>query len=208
MPNLTAGYLIGNVAPERLGNGHPNACPYGVFATRDGFIVLACGNDGQWRRLCLALGHLELAEHHDWGTNSVRIRRRREVDAAVSRWFRKWSTNDLTALLESHQVPNGPINTIGQALADPQVSALELVREVVHPTSGRLRLLGTALSMPEMDERTETPAPLLGQHRDEIISELLGLSADEIDALVRSGAFGEVAAEPGDAGLQVAQARQ
>ncbi len=190
MPNLTAGYLMAAVKPERLGNGHPNAVPYKTFATRDGYVTLAIGNDGQWRRFCAAVGHPELATHASYRQNQDRIARRAEVEQLVSGWLRENDTDEWVALMEEAEVPCGPVYTIDRILADPQVSALELVKTAMHPTSGPLRFVGAPFHLSADETEPYRPPPLLGEHTREILKEVLGLTDADVAELAGKGAFG------------------
>jgi glutaryl-CoA transferase len=188
LPNLTAGYLMAGAVPERLGNSHPNAIPYGVYPTRDSHIVLAVGNDEQWRRLCHAMGQDGLATHPAWASNGVRIARRAEVDSTVAGWFRSWTSAELADLLTRHEVPNGRINSIPDVLRHPQLAAVGLIRTTTHPTVGTLRYVGPPLH--RSGEAPTEPPPLLDQHRSDILRDLLGLSPTQVMHLERAGAFG------------------
>ena len=190
MPNLTAGWLMNGVAPARLGNGHPNAVPYRVFATKDGNVTLACGNDGQWQRLCEAVGRPELAQDERYAKNSARIARRAEVEALVSGWFADKTTDEWVSLLETVEVPCGPIYTIDRILADPQVAALGLLKTLTHPTSGTLTMVGAPFHLSEDDTEPRRPPPRLGEHTDTLLAELLGLADADVAALRAAGAFG------------------
>lgn len=190
MPNLTAGYLMAAVTPERLGNGHPNAVPYKVFPTKDGNLTLAVGNDGQWQRLCAAAGYSELANDPRYAQNHARIARRAEVDALVSGWFRQKSTDEWMKLLEKAEVPCGPIYTIDRILADPQIEALGVLKNLAHPTSGRLRVVGPPFHLSIDDTEPYLPPPLLGEHTHAVLKELLSLSDADLRELEQKGAFG------------------
>ncbi|MGH7666821.1 MAG: CaiB/BaiF CoA transferase family protein [Candidatus Dormibacteria bacterium] len=188
LPNLTAGYLMAGAVPERLGNGHPNAAPYGVFPTRDSLLVLAVGNDDQWQRLCSAMGEEELGADPEWATNGARIARRAAVDEKVAGWFRRFETAELAQLLARHLVPNGTIQSVPEALNDTQVHALGQIRSVQHPTSGEIRFVGSPIHLEET--APAAPAPCLDQHRVEILDEVLGLDTQQVEQLARGGAFG------------------
>lgn len=190
MPNLTAGYLLAGVKPERLGNGHPNAVPYKVFPTKDGNVTLAVGNDGQWQRLCKAVGHPELAMDPRYAGNHVRIARRAEVEELVTSWFRQKSTDEWVQLLSEMEVPCGPIYTIDRILSDPQVQALGILKTVVHPTSGPLRVVGAPFHLSADDTEPRLPPPLLGEHTVAVLKDLLSLSDADLTALQKAGAFG------------------
>jgi crotonobetainyl-CoA:carnitine CoA-transferase CaiB-like acyl-CoA transferase len=190
MPNLTAGYLMAGAIPERLGNGHPNAVPYNVFATCDGHVTVAVGNDGQWVRLCTVMGHAELAGDERYAKNQARIERRAEVEALVGAWLRERSADEVATLLESAEVPCGPINSIAAALGDRQIEALNTIKSMVHPTSGPLRVVGSPLHFFADQPGAYRPPPLLGEHTRVVLDEVLSLGDTEIAELQRQGAFG------------------
>jgi crotonobetainyl-CoA:carnitine CoA-transferase CaiB-like acyl-CoA transferase len=200
MPNLTAGFLLAGVKPDRLGNGHPNAVPYKVFATKDGNVTLAVGNDGQWQRLCQAVGHAEFAKDPCYAENPARIARRAEVEALVSGWFRERSSDELMQLLSDVEVPCGPIYTIDRILADQQVAALGILKTLVHPTSGPLRMVGAPFHLSADDTEPYRPPPLLGEHTATLLKEFLSCSDADIETLRQAGAFGKSAGAAGAGG--------
>jgi crotonobetainyl-CoA:carnitine CoA-transferase CaiB-like acyl-CoA transferase len=192
MPNLTAGYLMAGVKPARLGNGHPNTVPYRVFATRDGNLTLAVGNDGQWQRLCRATGHPEYAVDPRYAENRERIMRRAEVEDLVSGWLREKDTDDWVRVLEQAEVPCGPINTIDRILSDPQVDAVGLLKTLMHSTSGPLRMVGAPFHLSVDDTEPHRPPPRLGEHTHAVLKEVLALGESDLRELERQGAFGAV----------------
>ena len=194
MPNLTAGYLMAGVKPTRLGNGHPNAVPYRVFATSDGNVTLAVGNDAQWQRLCKAVGRADFAKDPRYAENHARIARRAEVEELVSGWFREKSTEEWVKLLEEVEVPCGPIHTIDRILADPQVAALGILKTLTHPTSGALRMVGAPFHLSVDDTEPYLPPPRMGEHTEAVLKDLLAISDGDFEALRQSGAFGKQAA--------------
>lgn len=123
MANQAMNYLATDVAPQRLGNAHPNLVPYQVFDCADGWIIIATGNDGQYRRLCALLGLPELAEHPDYLTNADRIAHRDALTAILGAATRRMAKADLLAACEAEGVPAGPINDLGEVFSDPQVVA-------------------------------------------------------------------------------------
>jgi len=194
MPNLTAGYLLAGAKPDRLGNGHPNAVPYKVFATRDGNITLAVGNDEQWRRLCEAVGHPELARDTRYAENHARIARREEVETLVSDWFAQKRTDEWMELLPKMEVPSGPVYTIDRVLADAQIEALGILKTITHPTSGPLRVVGSPFHLSTDDTEPYRPPPRLGEHTADVLKEVLAVSDADFQALQQAGAFGKAAA--------------
>jgi formyl-CoA transferase len=190
MPNLTAGYLLAGVKPERLGNGHPNAVPYKVFATRDGHVTLAVGNNAQWARLCRAVGHPELAEDVRYAENSARIARRAEVEEMVTGWFARKTTDEWVELLSQLEVPCGAINTLDRILAHPQISALGLLKNLIHATSGALRVVGAPFHLSADETDPLLPPPLLGEHTAAVLKQVLSLDDGQIRELQAAGVFG------------------
>jgi crotonobetainyl-CoA:carnitine CoA-transferase CaiB-like acyl-CoA transferase len=123
MANQAMNFLASGTAPKRMGNAHPNLVPYAVFDCSDGWVILATGNDGQYRRLCKILGLEELAEAPEYLTNADRIANRDVLSAALSAATRRLQKADLLAACEAEGVPAGPINDLSEVFADPQIIA-------------------------------------------------------------------------------------
>lgn len=191
MPNLSAGYLMAGVKPVRYGNGHPNVVPYGVFPTKDGNLTLALGNDTQWKRLCEAVGHPELASDPRYAENQARIARRKEVEELVTQWFRQRGTDEWVELLSAKEVPCGPVYTIDRILTDPLVAGLGILKTITHPTSGSLRVVGSPFHLSKDDTEPYLPPPRLGEHTDAVLKEVLSLNDADLQALRQQGAFGK-----------------
>ena len=196
LANQAAGYLATGQAPGRAGNIHPSLAPYQDFRSRDGNVLLAIGNDGQFARFCAAAGHPEWAADPRFATNTARVRHREALLACMAPVLQARTSAEWIALLQDKAVPCGPINTIAQAFDDPQVRArglrLELPRWRAHesPGPGPAHIAGVAsplrLSATPVAYRNAPPA--LGQHTDEVLHEL-GLDASAIAALRASGAL-------------------
>lgn len=190
LPNLTAGHLVAGAEPERFGTGHPNVTPYGVFPTRDGYIVIAVGNDAQWRRLCSALGEDRYAEHADFARNSDRIARRAEVELLVNEWCGRYDSKTLAELLRAGDVPSGPVLTIPQALELEQVSALKLLRQVPTGDGGTVSLVGSPITFSRDERPSYLAAPRLGADTDAVLSDV-GIDASTVSRWRNAGAFGQ-----------------
>lgn len=191
MPNLTAGYLMADKKPVRLGNGHPNTVPYKIFPTRDGNLTLAIGNDGQWRNLCKVVGHPEYADDARYAKNPERVARRAEVEELVSGWFSEKDTDEWAKLLDEAGIPCGPIHTIDRILSDPQIEALGLIKTLTHPTSGALQMIGAPFHLSGDDTEPRLPPPRLGEHTNAVLKEVLALKDTDLQQLAQSGAFGK-----------------
>ncbi|MEH3159349.1 MAG: CaiB/BaiF CoA-transferase family protein [Sphingomonas taxi] len=155
LANQAANYFASGVSPVRVGNAHLNVCPYAVFETADGWFILAVGNDGQFRRFCAVAG-LD-ADDPRYATNALRLEHRAPLFAAITAATRTFARDDLLAKLEAAGVPAGPINTVEQALTDPQVLARGMVLE-----GGPIRGLRTPIRFSDATLATDRPAPRLG----------------------------------------------
>ena len=156
--NQAMNYLATGVAPQRLGNAHPNLVPYQVFDCADGWIIIATGNDGQYRRLCVLLGLPDLADHPDYLTNAARIAHRDALTARLTAATRLWAKADLLAACEDQGVPAGPINDLAEVFADPQVVARGTRIE-----PGGVPGVRPPFRFSDADLALDRPAPRLGE---------------------------------------------
>jgi crotonobetainyl-CoA:carnitine CoA-transferase CaiB-like acyl-CoA transferase len=176
-------WLIGGDVPKRSGNGHPNIVPYQAFATADGHIILAVGNDEQFARFCKAVGRDEIAADPRYSIIAARNANRDVLIPILAGIIHAHTTDYWIALLESVQVPCGPINTIDRVFADPQVAARQMRLDLPHPRTGTLPSIANPIRFSETPiEYTHAP-PMLGQHTDEVLGELLGYDAAELARL-------------------------
>jgi len=161
LANQGMNYLVSGDAPRRLGNAHPNIAPYEAFPTADGWFILAVGNDGQFRRFCTVVGLEPIAEDVRFATNPARVANRTGLSASVSAATRRWDRDPLLAALEAAGVPAGPINTVDQAFADPQIlhraMALAMTRADGTPVPG----IRTPIRFLDAELVTDIPAPQL-----------------------------------------------
>jgi crotonobetainyl-CoA:carnitine CoA-transferase CaiB-like acyl-CoA transferase len=187
LANQGANYLATGVSPKRLGNAHPNIVPYQAFKTADGDVILACGNDNLFRKFCEVAGCQDLAVDPRFATNDQRVVHRAELDAILGGIFVERTTRDWVEALEAAGVPNGPINTLEQVFAEPQAIARGLKFELAHPAAGKVSLIRSPMRFSATPVEHEWPPPLLGEHTDEILKGLLGMSAAEIAKLRAEG---------------------
>jgi crotonobetainyl-CoA:carnitine CoA-transferase CaiB-like acyl-CoA transferase len=185
LANQAMNYLLSGNTPRRYGNGHPNIMPQQVFKCRDGDIVLAVGNDGQFSRMCNALGRPELATDERYARNAARVGHRDELLELLAQIFAQWPRADLVERLQQAEVPCGPINTIPEVFADPQIKHRGMRIDIDHPTAGTVPQVANPIRLADATLRYDRPPPLLGQHSLEILREL-GLNDAEIAELRRA----------------------
>ena len=177
---------------ERLGNAHPNIVPYQVFETADGHIAVAVGNDNQFRTFAGILGEPELADQPLFATNDSRVRNRDEVVAHLQAIMKTQSSKHWLTELEANKIGCGPINTLDQVFEDPHVKAREMVVNVPHPLAGPdgAQLIASPLKLSGTPVAYRHHPPLLGQHTDEVLRDVLGYDDDRIATLRDDGAIG------------------
>jgi crotonobetainyl-CoA:carnitine CoA-transferase CaiB-like acyl-CoA transferase len=183
LANQNANYLIGGEPPRRMGNAHPNVVPYQTFPTRDGDLILAVGNDTQFTKFCVTAGVPELANDARFIDNAARIANRDALSAAIAPALRDKTTAQWVAIFEPLGVPCGPINRLDAVYADPQVQHRGIKISVPHPLAGEIPLVANPIRYSRTPITYDTPPPMLGQHTEEVLTKLLGKSADEIAAL-------------------------
>ena len=182
LSNQAMNYLMTGKTPLRNGNAHPNIQPQDVFRCSDGQIVLAVGNDSQFEKLCEALELTELCNDQRFKTNAQRIKNLLELRSLLDQAFIKNSRSYWTQKMQDAEVPCGPINSIAEALNDPQIVHRQMVRELDHPISGKVPQVMTPFHFTNSSIKVDQAPPLLGQHTLSILSDL-GLSDDEIQKL-------------------------
>lgn len=191
MTNQAMNYLATGLVPPRLGNEHPNIVPYQVFPTSDGEIVIACGNDEQFCRLCEFLERPDIANNAKFKSNACRLVNRQELNGILYSITSKKPSNYWLEQLENRSISCGPINTLDKVFADPQVKARGMLVEMAHPALGdeTLRLVGSPINMSQTPVAYRYPPPMLGQHTEELLREILCMDSEQIAALRESGAI-------------------
>ncbi|MBX9745896.1 MAG: CoA transferase [Hyphomonadaceae bacterium] len=179
LANLGMNYLVSGDEPKRLGNAHASIAPYQVFATSDGHVVLAVGNDGQFSDFCGAAG-LKLADDPRFAHNAARIANRLELTAAIAATMSQRTTAHWIAALEQAGVPCGPINTLPQVFADPHVIARGAVETMTRSSGAEVKLTANPIRMSETPPLSRIAPPLLGEDTAITLSTLLGLDDAEL----------------------------
>ncbi|MFG6467772.1 CaiB/BaiF CoA transferase family protein [Roseateles sp. BYS87W] len=186
LANLGSNYLCSGEAPGRMGNAHQNIVPYQVFEAQDGHLILAVGNDRQFAKFCEIADHPEWAADPRFATNADRVRNRQVLVPLLEAVIRQRPRNDWLAALEAAKVPCGSINSIGEALADPQAQARDAVVSLPHPLTDQLRLVASPMKLSATPVTYRHAPPLLGQHSDELLREA-GCSDADIAAWRAAG---------------------
>ena len=193
LANQNMNFLVSGQAPARMGNAHPNIVPYQTFATADGHLILAVGNDTQFRRFCALACRAELADDARFATNPARVAHRAELVPLLEPLLRRRTTRDWIAALDAAGVPCGPINRLNEVFDDPQVRHRGLRIDLPHPAAGSVPLVASPLRLSASPVGHAAAPPLLGQHTNEILRELLGLAEADLAQLRASGAVGACA---------------
>lgn len=187
LANQALNYLTSGQVPERLGNAHPNIVPYQAFETADGYLILAVGNDGQYQRFCTVAACPELAQDERFLTNAQRVEHRQTLVPLLIPVLKQRTTDQWLAALEAVGVPCGPINTLDRVFADPQVQHRQLQIQLPHPEAGSVNLVGNPIRFDNQALNAETAPPLLGQHTQAVLTELLGIDQQQQAQLKKQG---------------------
>lgn len=187
LANVASSYLqLGHIY-RRAGNRHGNIAPYETFACSDKPLMVAAGNDGLFAKLCNALGIPELADDPRFQTNALRVENREALCAILDPIFRRKTAGEWEQILIEHQVPCGPVNAVDQVFAHPQVKHRQLVVETDHPTLGKIKLVRNPIRYSGFQFTVERHPPLHGEHTEQILTEQLGYSAEDVAALREAG---------------------
>ena len=175
-------YFSGRGVPQPLGSAHRMNAPYQAIRCADGYITVGAANDRTFQGLCDALEHPEWAREADFSDNASRVTHRAALAARIESVMAGEPRDHWLARLETHGVPCGPINTYADVMADPHIQARDLVVDTDHPTLGRIKTLGTPVKLSDTPLTPGRPAPMLGQHTDEVLREV-GFTIEDIAKL-------------------------
>lgn len=183
LANVGSNYLSSGKASKRWGNAHANIVPYQTFATSDGHIIVAAGNDGQYRKFVQAGGRDDLASDPRFLTNPQRVELRDTLVPLLAEMVKQKTKAAWLALLEDAGVPCGPINQLDEVFADPQVVARGCAIELDHPLADKVKLVASPMHLSATPVRHDMAPPLLGQHTDQVLHDLLGYDAAQLVTL-------------------------
>lgn len=184
LANQAMNFLVSGKVPQRAGNRHPNIQPQDVFKCADGHIVLAVGNDGQFRRFCRVIGRPELADDERYATNQARVNNLPVLLELIAARLAEQPMQTWLSALEQDQVPCGPINTVPMVFADEQVKARGMLRELEHPLAGSVPQVVSPIRLRNAPLAFDRAPPLLGQHTEEVFREL-GIATSRASAVTQ-----------------------
>jgi crotonobetainyl-CoA:carnitine CoA-transferase CaiB-like acyl-CoA transferase len=187
LANQGMNYLATGENPPRLGNQHPNISPYQEFPTKDGYIILAVGNDATFERFCRAFGCAQLLSDPRFATNPQRVANRDLVTETLTPVMKTRTTAEWVEALEAEKIGCGPINTLKDVFADPHVRARRMVLEMEHGSGATVKVLANPVKLSATPPTYRSAPPVLGEHTEEVLSGLLGMGAEEIAALRAKG---------------------
>ena len=183
LANQGMNYLSTGENPPRLGNQHPNISPYQEFPTKDGYIILAVGNDPTFERFCKAFGQEHLLADERFATNPKRVANRDLVTQTLTPVMKTRTTTEWVEALEAQKIGCGPINTLKDVFADPHVNARNMTLEMDHGSGAKVKVIANPVKLSATPPTYRSAPPVLGEHTEEVLSGLLGMSAEEIAAL-------------------------
>jgi len=187
LANQGMNYLATGENPVRLGNQHPNIAPYQEFPTKDGYLILAVGNDPTFERFCKAFGQEALLADPRFATNPIRVQNRQLVTDTLTAVMKSKTTAEWIDALEALKIGCGPINTLEQVFADPHVQAREMVVEMAHGSGETVKVIANPVKLSATPPSYRSAPPVLGEHTEDVLASVLKMSASDIAALREKG---------------------
>jgi crotonobetainyl-CoA:carnitine CoA-transferase CaiB-like acyl-CoA transferase len=185
-------YFLTGESPKRVGSGHPNIAPYGAYPASDGHVIVACLNEGFWRRFASALGREDLVDDPRFADRARRVANRLALDEIIGELMCTRSKSEWSTVLQAHDVPCAPILDVGDSLEHPQTLARAMVETVEHPTAGSVRLVGRPIKFSGAEQVALAPPPVLGADTREVLGDLLAMDSHELDRLAAAGVIDAV----------------
>ena len=187
LENAIVRYVVEQSVPSALGSRHPSFTPFQFFKAKDRYISVAIGNESLWQKFCQTMGRSDLADDPRFDTNALRTEHHDVLEPILAETFAEKTADEWVALFEEAGIPSGPINDVADVINDPHVNDRGMIVEMIHDVVGSLKMAGSPINLSEDPVELDRPAPLLGQHTDEVLGELLGMSDDELARLRKAG---------------------
>ena len=189
LENFVVTKTITGETPTRNGNANLGSAPFNSFRTKDGYVTIACANNGLFKKLVTAIGREDLLEREEYKENHMRKAHEDTLNPEIESWTLQYNTNEVVKILDEASVPVGPILGIDDLVEDPQIEAREMLVDIDHPILGKAKYPGNPIKFSETSEFSFDRAPLLGEHNDYILEDVLGLSKEEVEELSSKGIF-------------------
>lgn len=185
METLIEIYMVEKRIPKRIGNRYEFIYPYDSFPAKDGWVVIAIGNDTLWRRFCQAIGRQDLMEKEEYKLNKDRVIANNELKDIVSKWSQEHDVKEIIDLLRAHSIPCASINTIAQVVEDEHIAKVrEMIVDIKHPIEGTMKIIGCPIKFTEAGEKVYKKAPLLGENTEQVMRDLLNMSDEDINYIL------------------------
>jgi len=185
--NIGSSYLVGGVIPRRWGSAHATIVPYEAHRAKDDYLIFSVINERMWKSLCSILQMEELSEDPRFSDNARRLKNRDALGEIIDRKLAEKTVEEWVPLFDRAGIPCGPINTLDRVFKDPQVLHLNVVREIEHPHYGKAKMVGPPATFSESRVDIQSPPPTLGEHNEEILTQLLALPVEEVKSLKNQG---------------------
>lgn len=193
LENAVARYTISGEIPGPLGGAHPSITPFQGFKTADSWIIAAIGTDALWVKFCTVIGREDLTGDSKYKTNPLRTENKKELLPILDVEMAKKTTREWEDIFEDAGLPYSPINNIKEICEDPHIAHRKMLVEIDQPGIGRMEIAGSPIRLSETPGEVYSPAPLLGQHSEEVLKDILGYSQEEIGSLREEGVInGEI----------------
>jgi len=184
-------YLVENRIAQRTGNRYEFIYPYDTFKAGDGWVIIAVGNNKLWQEFCRAINRPDLVEHDRYKDNYDRVKAHQEVKRIVEEWTKEKRVKEIVDYLLSKQIPCAPLYTVKDVVEDQHIAvARRMIREVEHPVAGKMKVIGSPVNLSETPAEVNSPAPLLGEHTESVLKDILNLSEAQIAVLKKEGTIG------------------
>lgn len=189
LENAIARYTNAGVSPKPIGNRHPSITPFQSLPCKDGYVIVAVGNDHLWEKFCEVIGRPDLFADERFKTNPLRTENVDALTVELNKTFKTKTMDEWLHLIKAAGIPVGPINDIARVMKDPAVIARDMIVTTHHPVAGDIEMAGVPIKLSDTPGDVERPAPMLGQHTRELLKEFLGLDDQKIDALYEDKAL-------------------
>jgi len=190
LENAVVRYTVSGEVPRPLGTAHPSITPFQAFPTRDGWIVTPIGSPKLWERFCIVLGRCDLVADPRFSDNPARTAHRRELVEILTRELCQRTTQEWLELFDAEGIPCSPVNNVREICDDPHIAYRRMLVEIDQPGVGPMRIAGSPIRLSETPGRVRAGAPRLGEHTEDVLRQVLGMSAQEIARLREQGVVG------------------